>query len=273
MNGLYGSFTGVASKDSTTALEGQKASPANAVPCSIVHIDEDLVVLNKPAGLSLATPRSDTRAAVRRLLDSLPAGVRDKYALSESRLWLVHRLDVGTSGLVLLGRTSDAHSRLARALSEGRLAKVYLALVWGHLRPREGCLEWRIGPDRRDRRRMRVDPAGRPAKSRYRTLAARPHVSLLELRPETGRTHQLRVHLARAGHWIVGDDLYGGPRHRGVRDPRLRELLTPTHPLLHAWRLSLPRLTAGSATEFEAPLPEDFGRIIRELGIAEGVLR
>jgi len=262
----------VASRDSALAPYSPNSLPVNPPPCSIVHIDETLVVLNKPAGLSLATPASEPRAAVRRLLDSLPGHLREEHALSDHRLWLVHRLDVGTSGLVLLARTREAHSALSGALSERKLGKVYLALVWGHPRPREGCLDWPIGPDRRDRRRMKVDPEGRPARSRYRTLAEPPHVSLMELRPETGRTHQLRVHLAHAGHWIVGDDLYGGPRHRGVRNPRMRELLAPAHPMLHAWRLSLPQLPHGCAVEFEAPLPEDFKHIIRELGIAEGIL-
>jgi len=263
----------VASKDGAVEPSMRGSMPVISAPGSIVHIDESLVVINKPAGLSLATPASDPGAAVRRLLDSLPAPLREQHALSERRLWLVHRLDVGTSGLVLLARTPEAHSALAGALSERRLGKVYLAMVWGHLRPREGCLDWPVGPDRRDRRRMKVDDEGRPARSRYRTLAAVPHVSLLELRPETGRTHQLRVHLAHAGHWIVGDDLYGGPRHRGVRDRPLRELLAPDHPLLHAWRLSLPQLPSQCPRVFEAPLPADFSHLIRELRISDGLLR
>jgi len=262
----------VASEESVIAPGMRGALPTNAASGSIVYIDETLVVLNKPAGLSLATPASRPQAAVDRLLESLPEHVRDVRELSGRPLLLVHRLDVGTSGLVLLARNEEAHRQLARALSERKLEKVYLALVWGHPRPREGCLDCPVGPDRRDRRRMKADPRGSPARSRYRTLAAPPHVSLLELRPETGRTHQLRVHLAHAGHWIVGDDLYGGPRHRGVRDPRVRKLLAPARPLLHAWRLSLPQSLPGCPKQFEAPLPDDFRYIIRRLGIADSAL-
>ncbi len=112
---------------------------------------------------------------------------------------------------------------------------------------------------------MRVDPDGRPALSHYRTFAAAPHVALMELRPETGRTHQLRVHLSHAGHWIVGDDLYGGSRHRGVRDSRLRSLLDPPHLLLHAWRLELPQTAGLTVRRFEAPLPPAFASVLEAL--------
>jgi RluA family pseudouridine synthase len=183
----------------------------------------------------------------------------------------VHRLDVGTSGLVLVARTPEAHRALATALARGRIEKRYLALVWGHPRPRAGVYDVPLGPDRRDRRRMKADPAGRPARSRYRTLADARHVSLVELSPETGRTHQLRVHLAHAGHWIVGDDLYGGPRHRAIADPRLRRLLAPAHPFLHAWTLALPETAGSGPRRFTAPLPPDFAAALDGLGLDPGV--
>jgi 23S rRNA-/tRNA-specific pseudouridylate synthase len=119
---------------------------------------------------------------------------------------------------------------------------------------------------------MKVDPSGSPAATQYRTLADASHVSLVELRPETGRTHQLRVHLAHAGHWIVGDDLYGGPRHRAVRDRNLREILNPSHPLLHAWRLGLPDLPGLSARRFEAPPPKEFLAALDRSGISGRVV-
>jgi 23S rRNA pseudouridine1911/1915/1917 synthase len=115
---------------------------------------------------------------------------------------------------------------------------------------------------------MRPDPDGRPSRTRYRVLARAPHVSLLVLFPETGRTHQIRVHLASAGHPIVGDDLYGGPRHRGLRDPRLRAALDPGHTLLHAWRLHLPATRCFGETILEAPLPAAFRTACTAAGIA-----
>jgi 23S rRNA pseudouridine1911/1915/1917 synthase len=204
----------------------------------VLHSDERLLVLAKPAGLSLKTPPSRPGEALERLLVALGPEERALYGWGE--LHLVHRLDVGTSGVVVLARDQDMHRELVSAFAERRVEKTYLAWVWGHPRPREGRYGAALGPDREDRRRMRVDPQGRPAATRYRVLAAPRHVALVALWPETGRTHQIRVHLAAAGHPVVGDDLYGGPRHHAMRRPPLSEVLGPDHTLLHAWRLALP---------------------------------
>ena len=235
------------------------------VPATIVYADDRLVVVNKPPGISLSTRRSEPRGAVDRLLASTDAEDLSQRGIDPGTLLLVHRLDVGTSGLVMLARDQETHRLLSRELSERRVEKTYLALVWGHPRPRLGRYDWPLAPDRRDRRKMRVDPAGSPAATRYRTVADASHVSLVELSPETGRTHQLRVHLARAGHWIVGDDLYGGPRHRAVRDRNLQLALNPSHLLLHAWRLGLPELAGIQARRFEAPLPKEFQAVLDSL--------
>lgn len=232
---------------------------------TIVYADYRLVAVNKPPGLSLATSRATSATAVERLLSALPGGERDAWGLAPDGLWLVHRLDVGTSGLVLLARDPDTHRALTAAIAARRVEKTYLALVWGRPRPPFGELEGRIGPDPSDRRRMRVTTGGKPAHSGYRVLAAAPHVTLVALRAHTGRTHQLRVHLAHAGHPIVGDDLYGGPRHHGVRDPRRRHLLAPDHPFLHAWRLALPPLS-GPELVLTAALPADFVAALEGLG-------
>ncbi len=226
-----------------------------------MHLDDRFVVVDKPAGMSLATPQRSPGDAARRLVAGLPAGER---ALLEGREpQLVHRLDEPTSGLVLLALDEEMHRELSGAFAQRRAGKVYLAIVWGTPRPRVGCYDSPLGPDRADRRRMKVDPAGRPARSDYAVLATAPHVSLLALWPATGRTHQLRVHLAAAGHPIVGDDLYGGPRERAVRAPAMRALLSPGRALLHAWRLELPQL---APSRFEAPPPEDFRRVLDAFG-------
>jgi len=207
-----------------------------AAPARVLYADERIVALDKPAGLSLATRRSEPGAAAARLIAALSGAERADHALAAGSLLLVHRLDVGTSGVVLLARDEDAHRALVRAFSERRVAKAYLALVWGRPRPAEGRWTWPLGPDRRDRRRMTVSEDGTPAVTEYAVAGHGRHASLVTLTPATGRTHQLRVHLAHAGHPIVGDDLYGGPRHRAVREPGLRRLLDPGHPLLHASR-------------------------------------
>ena len=153
------------------------------------------------------------------------------------------------------------------AFGARRVEKRYLALVWG--RPRPGAGEWDLplAPDPRDRRRMRVDGAvGRAALTAYRVRRAGQGVALVELTPRTGRTHQLRVHLAHHGHPIVGDDLYGGPRHRGVRDPALRRALAPPHLLLHAWSLRVPSPPLPESLAVEAPLPPPFAAALIALG-------
>ncbi len=234
---------------------------------TLIYCDDRLAVINKSAGISLVTRQAEPFAAADRLLESLPAETRESSGLKEGSLSLVHRLDEGTTGLVLLARDAATHSELSSLLSRRLIRKTYLAVVWGHPRPASGRYDWPLVPDRRDRRRMKADPAGRPAVTEYRTLAKGPHVTLLKLSPETGRTHQLRVHLAHAGHWIVGDDLYGGARHRGVKDRRLRTLLNPPHLLLHAWRLALPRSSANFLGVFEAPLPPYFSAVLETLGM------
>ncbi|HYK91991.1 MAG TPA: RluA family pseudouridine synthase [Acidobacteriota bacterium] len=234
---------------------------------ALVYVDEQLVVVNKAAGVSLATRRSEPNSAARRLLDSIESDELEQWGLASEDLRLVHRLDAGTTGLVLLARDGETHRKLARAFQTGSVEKTYLALTWGHPRPEEGQFSWPIGPDLSDRRRMKCDPAGRPSCTRYRTLARGPHATLLELSPQTGRTHQLRVHLARAGHIIVGDDLYGGARYRGIKDPHLRSVLNPAHLLLHAWKIVLPESCSQDVRAFEAPLPPAFRTALEELDL------
>jgi len=245
----------------STASGARIASPPRRA-ARLVELGDRFVVVDKPAGLSLATPRAESGAAAERLVAALPAEQRD--LLSGRELHLVHRLDEPTSGLVVVALDADLHARLARAFAERRVEKTYLAVVWGRPRPRRGGSVEPLGPDRADRRRMRVDPAGRAARTDWWVIAAAPHVSLVALWPRSGRTHQLRVHLAAAGHPIVGDDLYGGPRQHGVRRRELRAALTPGRALLHAWRLEIAEL---EPSRFESPLPEDLVTACRVAGL------
>jgi RluA family pseudouridine synthase len=228
-----------------------------------VYLADRFAVLDKPSGLSLATPRSEPGAAVARLIAALPAA--ERAPLEGRSPLLVHRLDLATSGLVLVALDADTHRDLARRFAERRVEKIYLALVWGRPRPRAGSWTQPLGPDRRDRRRMRVDPEGRPARSDWMVVDAARGVALVALWARTGRTHQLRVHLAAAGHAVVGDDLYGGPRHRGVREPALAAALDPGRCLLHAWRLELPGL---EPSRFEAPPPADLTAALAAAGLS-----
>jgi 23S rRNA-/tRNA-specific pseudouridylate synthase len=229
----------------------------------LVHLGDRFAVVDKPPGLSLATPRADPHAAARRLIGALPPDERG--ALESRELLLVHRLDVATSGAVVVALDAEMHRELAGRFAAHAVEKVYLALVWGRPRPRSGRWDSPLGPDRADRRRMRVDAAGgRRAITDWTVVDSGPHVALVALWARTGRTHQLRVHLAAAGHPIVGDDLYGGPRHRAVRDPRLAAALEPRRALLHAWRLEIPGV---EPSRFEAALPGDFTAALAAAGL------
>jgi 23S rRNA pseudouridine1911/1915/1917 synthase len=216
----------------------------------------DWVALDKPAGVSLATsgrPGKSGADAVRRLLAACGETGREN-------LLLVHRLDEGTSGVVLLARSKEAHRALSFAFERKAARKTYRALVWGHPRPAEGLWDDPLGRDPSDGRRMRVRQDGKSARTRYRTLSRLPSVADLVLSPETGRTHQIRVHLAAHGHPIVGDDLYGGAtRWRGVRVRAHRQALAAAgRPLLHAERIEIPDLDIDVA----APLPSDYARTL-----------
>ncbi len=228
----------------------------------LIHLGDRFAAIAKPPGLSLATGREDPHAAARSLVAALPEAEREMLAGREPRL--VHRLDRPTSGVILVGLDEEAHRDLVRRFSERRVLKLYLALVWGHPRPRRGLFEQPLGPDLRDRRKMRVVAGGRPAATVYWAAAVAPRFALVALEARTGRTHQLRVHLAAAGHPVIGDDLYDGPRYRGVRDRELREQIEAARSMLHAWRLEVPGL---EPSRFEATPPEDFSRLAHACGL------
>ncbi|MBL8112088.1 MAG: RluA family pseudouridine synthase [Acidobacteria bacterium] len=211
---------------------------------------DDVLAVGKPPGVSMATSSrpGSGEAAVARLLAAcgLPP---------EEGLGLVHRLDEPTSGVVLLSRNAAAHRTLTLAFQERQVTKTYRALVWGHPVPAAGVVDAPLGRDPVDGRRMKVVPGGKPSVTGYRTLRRFPSVADLSLAPETGRTHQIRVHLAYRGHPLVGDDLYGtAKRTRGVRDPALRAALEgATRCLLHAERVVVPAL----GVDVTAPLWPD----------------
>jgi 23S rRNA pseudouridine1911/1915/1917 synthase len=232
----------------------------------VLFESDAFLVVDKPAGVSMATPRGEAggpnagEPAVRRLLEALGLSCPAPLPL------LVHRLDVGTTGCVLLARGSEAHRLASLAFQERRVAKSYRALAWGHPVPAAGSYLDPLGKDRADARKMKVDPAGKEAVTAYRTLRRYRSLADLELTPATGRTHQIRVHLAAHGHPIAGDDLYGGAtRWRGVREPAVRAALAGlATPLLHAERLAV----AEAGVEAVAPLPPAYTRLLALLEAA-----
>ena len=223
----------------------------------ILFESDEVLALDKPPGISMATSSKEGKSAedaVRRLLRACGVIPPDPLPL------LVHRLDAGTSGVVLFAKTPAAHRALSLSFQERRARKTYRALVWGHPVPAKGAIDHALGRDPKDGRKMRVWIDGKPSVTRYATLRRFSSLADLELHPESGRTHQIRVHLSATGHPIVGDDFYGGAsRWHGVRDRALREALARlTRPLLHAERIEIPEM----GLDVEAHLPEDYERVL-----------
>lgn len=233
-------------------LEAERAFEPDDVPLVIVHEDADLMIVDKPAGLVTHPAPGHWRGTLMNGLLHLRAD-----AASLPRAGIVHRLDKDTSGLMMVARSDLAHERLVAALAARRVSRRYLAVTHGVVPPRFD-VDAPIGRDARDRLRMAVVASGhgKPALTRVERLAATAEVSLVECRLETGRTHQIRVHLAHRSHPLVGDRLYGGqPRHGFERQA------------LHAWRLSLEHPRSGATLDFRSPVPGDLAALIAALGL------
>lgn len=227
------------------------------VRAMVIHEDDQVIALNKPSGLSSQAGRTP----VHTLDDLLWAFARS----SGNRPRLIHRLDRDTSGVILTGRTKPAAGFLGKALMARKFRKTYQAIVTpGAPEPKQGLIETSLRREEIGREAyMRVCTADHPdaeaARSRYRTLKAIDGAALVELSPETGRMHQLRVHLASIGRPIAGDVRYGGALILGGRPvPRL---------MLHAAALEFPH-PAGGTRRVEAPLPEDFAATLEAAGLA-----
>jgi 23S rRNA pseudouridine1911/1915/1917 synthase len=221
----------------------------------ILYEDADLVVLDKPAGLTVHPGAGRTTGTLaHHLLARYPEMVG---VGGPGRPGIVHRLDQGTSGVLAVARTAAAYHRLARAFAAREVDKRYLAIAYGEPKPPTGIVDAPIGRHAVKRKEMTVRADGRPSRTGYRTLAARAGISLVELDLETGRTHQIRVHLKHIGHPLVGDPVYGEARWKALPRPVQARLRDFPRPALHAWRLALAHPIDGRRLEFEAPVPED----------------
>jgi 23S rRNA pseudouridine1911/1915/1917 synthase len=225
------------------------ATPPTAVPgLRVVYDDADIIVVDKPVGVAAHPSPGWTGPTV---VGGLAAA---GYVISTSgaaeRQGVVHRLDVGTSGLMVVAKSERAYSRLKRAFKERAPEKVYHAVVQGHPDPTAGTIDAPIGRHPTADYRWAVVAGGRPSVTHYATLEAMRGASLLEVRLETGRTHQIRVHLAAVHHPCVGDLTYGA-------DPVLAARLGLTRQWLHAVRLGLPHPATGRWAEFTSEYPDD----------------
>jgi 23S rRNA pseudouridine1911/1915/1917 synthase len=218
---------------------------AEPIPLEVVYADADLVVINKPAGMVVhPAPGHHGGTLVHALL-----GLGGTWSATggAARPGIVHRLDKGTSGLIVAARNDGSHRALSAQLADRTLSRAYLAIVKGTVRTQAGRLEGPIGRHPRERKRMAVVSGGRPARTGYEVVGRRRGHTLLRCDLETGRTHQIRVHLAALGHPVAGDSDYGGRVAGG-----------PRRPMLHAWRLRLRHPSTGAEMSFEAAPPADF---------------
>ncbi len=239
------------------------------LPLTVTYEDADLLVVDKPAGMAVhPAPGSPAGTLVNALLHHC----RDLSGINGVlRPGIVHRLDRDTTGLLMVAKNDAAHRGLAAQLEERSVERGYTALVWGKP-PVEGMVDAPLDRNPADRKRMAVAEGGRRAVTRFRRLRELGSFSLLELRLETGRTHQIRVHMQHLGYPVFGDPVYGGrTRVRGI-DPRHRPLASRLlqgldRQALHAASLGFTHPRTGEALRFESPLPEDMERTLQ--GAAE----
>lgn len=221
-----------------------------AVPeLGIVYDDDDIVVVDKPTGVAAHPSLGWEGPTVVGALAA--AGFRIATSGAPERQGVVHRLDVGTSGLMVVAKTEAAYTALKRAFKERMVEKIYHAVVQGHPDPLAGTIDAPIGRHPHHSWKFAVTPDGKPSVTHYEMLEAFPGASLLEIHLETGRTHQIRVHMAAHRHPCAGDPLYGA-------DPVLAARLGLTRQWLHAHRLGFAHPATGERVMFESAYPEDF---------------
>ena len=251
------------------------APVAEAIPLDIVYQDDDLLVIDKPPGLVVhPAPGHPSGTLVNAILglwrDPLPAesavGADDTGDGEDGdgdgqRPGIVHRLDRETSGLLVVARTAAAQRALQRQMAARTTLKQYLALVLGRPDSDRGAIEAPIGRDPRDRKRMAVVATGRPSVTHFRVAESLPGHTLLDVTLETGRTHQIRVHLAAIGHPVAGDPLYGRREGALARLGLRRQFL-------HAYRLDIDHPTTGQRLSFRRDLPPDLAEPLARLRAA-----
>jgi len=223
------------------------------IPLNVIYEDEDLLVVDKPAGMVVHPAHGHQDGT---LVNALLARYPDLPVDEDNRPGIVHRLDKDTSGLIIAAKNEDARRNLQHQFKEGGVDKLYLALVEGKVEPRRGMIDAPLGRDAKHRKRMAVvRRRGREAVTEYQVLEYLEEYTLLEVRPRTGRTHQLRVHLAFIGHPVVGDRVYGYRKQR----------LGLKRQFLHAQRLGFHLPSSGEYVALTSELSPDLREVLDRL--------
>ena len=231
-----------------------RAVLAEEIPLAVVYEDDDVLVIDKAAGMVVHPAPGNWTGTLVNALKGRGGPLAE--GSEEGREGIVHRLDKETSGLLLVAKTDRAHRALGADLQARRIVRRYAALAWGHLPEDRLTVEKPIARDPRDRKRMAIVSRGRPARTDFTRLARFDSADLLRAHLYTGRTHQIRVHLAAIGHPVVGDDTYGGGGGRRLVD------LPPRRHFLHAAWLQFRHPVHGKDIELRSPLPEDLRRAL-----------
>lgn len=242
------------------------------IPVNVVYEDDDLVVVNKEAGMVVHPAYGNYSGT---LMNALMYHFRDLplFSTGELRPGLVHRIDKNTSGLLVIAKNEYALNRLSRQFFNRTTGRRYMALVWGTPDPEEGTITGNVGRNIRDRKIMQVFPDGSQGKhavTHYRVLEKMSYVSLIECRLETGRTHQIRVHMAWAGHPLFNDEEYGGNRIlKGTTFTKYQQFVRNCFEMmprqaLHAQSLSFDHPVTGRRLSFESDLPADMAGVVEK---------
>jgi 23S rRNA pseudouridine1911/1915/1917 synthase len=234
------------------------------IPLDIIYADDDIIVLNKPAGLVVHPAAGNPDGTLQNALLYF-----DAELATLPRSGIVHRLDKDTTGVMVVARSLKAHNSLVEQLQARQMSRIYEAVSTGKP-PRKGKIDAAIGRHPRDRKRMAVVPAGKPAVSHFRVIRRFHGFTHLEVSLESGRTHQIRVHMQHVGHPLVGDPVYGKSQKalKGVPDALLEAIRVFPRQALHARRLSLKHPASGETLCFEAPLPADMEDLLAVLAMA-----
>ena len=239
------------------------------IPIDIVYEDDDLLVINKQAGLTVHPGAGNHQDTLVNALVHL-YGKELSSIGGEERPGIVHRLDKDTSGLMMIAKNDIAHEKLSNDIAERTVKRIYTALVWGNINPDKGVVTTNIGRSPRERTRMTVVeyPNGKIATTHYETIKSFGYISMVQCRLETGRTHQIRIHMSHIGHSVVGDQTYGNNTRKinlHYTDEKKVALMNFQRQALHSSRLEFEHPTTGELMVFESDLPKDIMELIEAL--------